>query len=291
MLNIPFGRVRFCDGVSRRNFLKVGTFSFGAASLTLADILRAEAAANGKQDLPRTRHKALINIFLGGGPPHQDMWEIKTEAPAEIRGEFKPISTNVPGIQIGELLPLQAKMFDKLSVVRSAYHTNAGHGMGLQWMQTGYHATIEVNDNIYPSTGSVVANLKGANDPGLPAYVNLPRKVPFGNAAYLGASVERPKLVAFATATLLTAASVSVSGTIGFVGLVVPHAIRLVWGSDNRGLLPCAALAGAAFLVAADTLARSLAGANELPIGIVTALVGVPCFVWLLRRPSAGVST
>ncbi|HEY4306535.1 MAG TPA: iron ABC transporter permease [Gemmatimonadaceae bacterium] len=106
-------------------------------------------------------------------------------------------------------------------------------------------------------------------------------------AAYLGASVERTKLVAFGTATLLTAASVSVSGTIGFVGLVVPHAIRLIWGSDNRALLPCSALAGAAFLVAADTLSRSLAGANELPVGIVTALVGVPCFVWLLRRPTA----
>jgi iron complex transport system permease protein len=110
-------------------------------------------------------------------------------------------------------------------------------------------------------------------------------------AAYLGASVERTKLVAFATATLLTAASVSVSGTIGFVGLVIPHAIRLIWGSDNRSLLPCAALAGAAFLIAADTLARTLAGVNELPIGVVTALIGVPCFVWLLRRPSAGVST
>ena len=109
-------------------------------------------------------------------------------------------------------------------------------------------------------------------------------------AAYLGTSVERTKLMAFGTATLLTAASVSVSGTIGFVGLVVPHAVRLVWGSDNRALLPCSALAGAAFLVAADTLSRALAGANELPIGIVTALVGVPCFVWLLRRP-AGVST
>jgi iron complex transport system permease protein len=105
-------------------------------------------------------------------------------------------------------------------------------------------------------------------------------------AAYLGTSVERTKLVAFATATLLTAASVSVSGTIGFVGLVVPHAVRIIWGSDNRGLLPCAALAGAAFLVGADTLARVLAGANELPIGIVTALVGVPVFVWLLRRPA-----
>lgn len=108
-------------------------------------------------------------------------------------------------------------------------------------------------------------------------------------AAYLGTSVERTKLVAFATASLLTAASVSVSGTIGFVGLVVPHAVRLIWGSDNRALLPCSALAGAAFLVWADTLARSIAGANELPIGIVTALVGVPVFVWLLRRPAAGV--
>jgi iron complex transport system permease protein len=106
-------------------------------------------------------------------------------------------------------------------------------------------------------------------------------------AAYLGTSVERTKLVAFGTASLLAAASVSVSGTIGFVGLVVPHAVRLLWGSDNRSLLPCAALAGAAFLVAADTLARTLAGANELPIGIVTALVGVPCFVWLLRRRTA----
>lgn len=109
-------------------------------------------------------------------------------------------------------------------------------------------------------------------------------------AAYLGASVETTKLIAFGTATLLTAASVAVSGTIGFVGLVVPHAIRLIWGGDNRALLPCAALAGAAFLVAADTLSRSLAGANELPVGIVTALVGVPCFIWLLRRPTAGLT-
>lgn len=107
-------------------------------------------------------------------------------------------------------------------------------------------------------------------------------------AAYLGVRVERTKLIAFATASLLTAASVSVSGTIGFVGLVVPHGIRLVWGGDNRSLLPCAALAGAAFLVLADLLARSLAGPNELPIGIVTALIGVPCFVWLLRHPASG---
>ena len=104
-------------------------------------------------------------------------------------------------------------------------------------------------------------------------------------AAYLGTSVERTKLLAYATATLLTAASVSVSGTIGFVGLVVPHVVRLLWGSDTRALLPSAALLGAVFLVGADTLARTLAGATELPIGVVTAFVGVPIFVWLLRRP------
>lgn len=109
-------------------------------------------------------------------------------------------------------------------------------------------------------------------------------------AAYLGTAVERTKLVAFAVATLLTAASVAMSGTIGFVGLIIPHAVRLIWGSDNRSLLPCSALAGASFLVAADTLSRSIAGANELPIGVVTALVGVPCFVWLLRRPNGGVA-
>jgi len=107
-------------------------------------------------------------------------------------------------------------------------------------------------------------------------------------AAYLGTSVERTKLLAFGAATLLTATAVSVSGTIGFVGLIVPHTIRLLWGSEHRSLLPCAALGGAAFLAATDTLARSIAGANELPIGIVTALIGVPCFVWLLRQPTVG---
>jgi iron complex transport system permease protein len=106
-------------------------------------------------------------------------------------------------------------------------------------------------------------------------------------AHYLGASVEQTKLLAFLAATVLTATAVAVSGAIGFVGLIVPHAIRLLWGSDNRGLLPCAAIAGAAFLATADTASRTIAGANELPIGVVTALVGVPCFVWLLKRPRA----
>ena len=101
MLTIFGRKTKFCDGVSRRDFLQIGAFTFGAASLSLADIFRAEARAGART----SQHKAVINIFLGGGPPHQDMWDIKTDAPAEIRGEFKPIGTNVPGIQIGEVFP------------------------------------------------------------------------------------------------------------------------------------------------------------------------------------------
>lgn len=106
-------------------------------------------------------------------------------------------------------------------------------------------------------------------------------------AAYLGTSIERTKLLAFGTASLLAAAAVAVAGVIGFVGLIVPHVIRMLWGSDHRFLLPAAALLGAAFLVLADALARTAAAPAELPVGVVTAFVGVPFFVWLLRRRSA----
>jgi hypothetical protein len=97
-----FGQpARYCDGISRRGFLKIGGFTFGsAASLALPDILRAESLAGRSAS-----KKAVINVFLGGGPPHQDMWDIKTDAPREIRGEFDPIATNVAGIEIGECFP------------------------------------------------------------------------------------------------------------------------------------------------------------------------------------------
>jgi hypothetical protein len=161
----------------------VGSLALGG--LTLPGLLAARA--RGAQS-PGSFRKSVILIWQAGGPSHIDMYDLKPNAPAEVRGEFKPIPTNVPGIQISEQLPAQSKVFDKLSVVRSAFHTNAGHGMGAQWMLTGYQPTIEVNDNIYPSTGSVVAKLKGPNTPGLPAYVNLPRVLSLGKAAYLGAS-------------------------------------------------------------------------------------------------------
>ncbi|HEU4631060.1 MAG TPA: iron ABC transporter permease [Gemmatimonadaceae bacterium] len=107
-------------------------------------------------------------------------------------------------------------------------------------------------------------------------------------AAYLGTRVERTKLLAYGVASLLAASAVAASGVIGFVGLVVPHVARLLWGSDHRSLLPSSALLGATFLVLADLAARLAARPTELPIGVVTAFLGVPFFVWLLRRRGGG---
>ncbi len=115
MLTLFGHKMRLCDGVTRRGFLRVGALGVGASCLTLADVLRTEARAG----VTGTRQKAVINIFLGGGPPHQDMWDLKMEAPAEIRGEFKPIATNVPGIQICEVFPKFAARMDKCAVIRT----------------------------------------------------------------------------------------------------------------------------------------------------------------------------
>jgi hypothetical protein len=182
MLEVGGGSYRCCDGVSRRSFLRVGFL--GLAGLTLADHLRLKAAAadQGKT----SRDTAVILLWLGGGPSHIDMYDLKPDAPVEFRGEFKQIATNVPGISIGEHLPLEARHMDKMSIVRSVTHTNAGHGMGAHWMLTGYVPTIEINDNLNPSCGSVVSKMRGANAPRMPAYVCLPHPPPSANAAYLG---------------------------------------------------------------------------------------------------------
>src|SRR5688572_19951871 len=112
MLTISGRGKRFCDGVSRRSFLKAGGVGFGG--LTMADLLRADAAA-GASSTP----KSIINIYLAGGPSHMDTFDLKPEAPAEFRGEFQPIDTAVPGIQISEHLPRLARLADKLAIVRS----------------------------------------------------------------------------------------------------------------------------------------------------------------------------
>src|SRR5882762_3628896 len=108
----PTSSRRYCDGLSRRNFIKIGALGMGG--LALPQLLRADAASG-----LRRSHKAVIMIYLPGGPPHQDTFDLKMDAPAEIRGEFKPIKTAVPGIEICELLPRIAKNMDKLVPIRS----------------------------------------------------------------------------------------------------------------------------------------------------------------------------
>jgi hypothetical protein len=156
----------YCDGVSRRSFLKIGMFGLGATSLSLADIFRAEAATGS-----RASHKAIINIFLGGGPPHQDMWEIKSEAPAEIRGEFKPIPTSVPGIQICQVFPKIAAMMDKFAVIRSVVGSTGQHD-AFQCMTGWDHKSMSAMGG-RPSLGSVLAKMQGPVDPSVPAFVGL----------------------------------------------------------------------------------------------------------------------
>lgn len=104
------------------------------------------------------------------------------------------------------------------------------------------------------------------------------------SAAYLGIEVEKDKMMILALGSLLTAAAVSISGLVGFVGLVMPHAVRLILGPDHRLLIPAAALAGAIFIVVADLLARTILTPGEIPVGIITALIGAPFFLYLLRR-------
>src|SRR5262249_30105313 len=150
----------------RRSFLKIGALGFGASTLTLADVFRAEAREGSTSS-----HRSVINIFLGGGPPHQDMWDIKTEAPAEIRGEFKPIATSVPGIQICEVFPRIAKLMDRFAVIRSIVGAAGGHD-AVQCM-SGWAPRDLAPLGGRPSLGSVVVKLQGPVDPSVPPFVGL----------------------------------------------------------------------------------------------------------------------
>jgi hypothetical protein len=166
MLNVPGPRSTYCDGISRRSFLKAGTFAFGATAFNMVDVLRAETARGSS-----TPHKAVINIYLGGGPAHQDMWEIKTEAPREIRGEFNPISTSVPGIQISEVFPRIASLMHKCVVIRSVTGCQDRHD-AVQCL-TGYPFNTLQALGGRPSIGATVARLQGNVDAAVPPFVGL----------------------------------------------------------------------------------------------------------------------
>ena len=167
MLTILGQKSRFCDGVSRRNFLNIGALGLGGMSLP--QLLQAEAQSGIRQS-----HKAVIMIFLPGGPSHQDIFDLKTDAPLEIRGEFKPISTKVPGIQICEHLPLLAGLMDKLILVRSMVGAYGDHD-AFQCL------TGRTNRNQppggWPCLGSTIAKLQGPLNKAVPPFVGLSPKM------------------------------------------------------------------------------------------------------------------
>ena len=164
MLTILGKEYKHCDGVTRRHFLTAGALGIGG--LTLADLLRAEAQAG-----IRSSHKAVINIHLDGGPPQMDMIDLKPEAPAEIRGEFSPIATSVPGFQISELLPKIAGIADRFAFIRSLVGSAGAHN-AFQ-CQSGFHKRDLESIGGRPAMGSVIAKLRGSTFDVAPSYVDL----------------------------------------------------------------------------------------------------------------------
>jgi hypothetical protein len=154
----------FCDGLSRRSFLKIGGMALGGISLP--QVLAAEAQARTGRS-----HKAIINIYMPGGPSHIDLWDLKPDAPVEVRGEFKPIETNVPGIRICELFPRVAAMMDKFIPIRTICDADGGHD-GYQCM-TGRKRGDRKPPGDWPQGGAWVSKLQGPVNQAVPANVAL----------------------------------------------------------------------------------------------------------------------
>lgn len=181
---------RLCDGMTRRDALRIGGMAFGG--LTLPQLLQLESHAG-----QRSSHKSVIMIYLCGGPPHQDMYDIKVDAPNEIRGPFDPIPTNVPGIEISEKLPAMAGIMDKLVPIRSIVGAKGAH-YSHQCM-TGYDERNAPAGG-WPHFGSVVSHFQGPVNAGTPPFVSMcyttqhkPYNEPTAGFLGLGQSSFRPK--------------------------------------------------------------------------------------------------
>ncbi len=176
MLRISAGKRRLCDGVRRRDILRLGTASL--IGLGLPDLLRAESVTSGSRS-KRVRARSLILFFLEGGPAHQDLWDMKPDAPVGVRSEFRPIETTVPGLWFCEHLPLLAQQAHHLSLVRSVHHAIADHNAGAYYAMTGRVPlvggrliTAPAPDN-FPPIGSVLARLRPTGKD-LPDFVQTP---------------------------------------------------------------------------------------------------------------------
>ena len=189
MLDISISRRtnRRCDGASRRDFLRIGGLS--AFGLTLGHLLKAEAQADTTKP-SRARAKSVILVFLGGGISQHDTFDLKPDAPAEVRSKYRQIPTNVPGTLIGELLPRMAQVMDKIALVRSGSHNNDHHETATNWVLSGRFGS-PFGD--YPAIGAVAAHELGFTGV-LPPYMAVPKNPSFswelGKSAFLGGRYE-----------------------------------------------------------------------------------------------------
>jgi uncharacterized protein (DUF1501 family) len=168
MLTIRGGRVRFCDGISRRSFLQIG--SLAMSGFTLPGLLRAEARAARP-----SRHKAIIHIFMRGGPSQIDTFDPKPDATAEIRGEFRPIRTRIPGVTITEHMPRLARIADKLIFIRSVVGSDGHHGSFQAMHGLTKTARLAVPGGS-PALGSLIAKIQGSVHPAVPPFISLSAK-------------------------------------------------------------------------------------------------------------------
>lgn len=164
VLGRPDSENALCDGATRRNFLKIG--SLGLAGLSLPQLLKADAERGN-----RNSGKSVIMIYLVGGPPHQDMFDLKPDAPKEIAGPWKPIATNVPGIEICEQFPMLAQMMDKFVPIRSLVGSQSGHD-AIQCFN-GHNPRLPKPNGGWPQFGSTVSKVMGPLDPAAPPFVSL----------------------------------------------------------------------------------------------------------------------
>lgn len=161
------------DRVSRRTFIEAGALGVGGLGLSQLLKLQAEGAVDSSR-----RKTSVILFWLSGGPGHMETWDPKPDAPAEYRGPFGAVSTNVPGVHFGELMPRLAGMMEQLAVLRTVNHGSGDHTKGNHWMLTGFEGpAFNAADNRQqrrPSMGAAVARVRGANHAGMPAYVGVP---------------------------------------------------------------------------------------------------------------------
>lgn len=171
-------RTPFCNGMTRREILRAGGLALGG--LTLPQLLRAEDRAK-QAGSAATGRKSILMIYLAGGPPHLDMFDMKPDAPAEVRGEFRPVATNVPGIQICEHFPRLARMADRFSIIRSLTGMQDRHES--HWALSGY-TEPQTNLAHHPALGSAVSYLHGQAAAGIPPFMSLSMRTqhaPWGN--------------------------------------------------------------------------------------------------------------